>query len=114
MAFESPKYRQGLLTRAVTDVFQAVDGPTSLIEVVDRVMERVRAEAGRMGIRQTPVLLGHVEGGLVLPRLVPACCISRRSRSCEARWSDRRSTNWQRSASPSRYSRRGPVSSAAA
>lgn len=71
VAFESPQHRQGLLTRAVLEVFQAVDGPTSLVEVVDRVMERVRAEAGRMGIQQTPVLLGHVEGGLVLPRLVP-------------------------------------------
>lgn len=71
VAFESPQHRQGLLTRALTDVFQAVEGPTSLVAVVDRVMEQVRAEAGRMGIRQTPVLLGHVEGGLVLPRLVP-------------------------------------------
>jgi replicative superfamily II helicase len=71
VAYESPQHRQGLLTRAVTEVFMAVDGPTSLMGAVDLVMERVRAEAGRMGIRQTPVLLGHVEGGLVLPRLVP-------------------------------------------
>jgi helicase len=71
VAYECPRHRQGLLTRAVTDVFQNVEGPTSLVEAVDRVMERVRAEAGRMGIQQTPVLLGHVEGGLMLPCLVP-------------------------------------------
>lgn len=71
VAYESPEHRHGLLTHAIADVFRSVDGPTSLIEAVDRVMDRVRAEAGRMGIQQTPVLLGHVEGGLILPRLVP-------------------------------------------
>ena len=32
-------------------------------------LERVRAEAARLGVVQTPVLFGHVEGGLVLPSL---------------------------------------------
>jgi len=71
VAYEHPQYRQGLLTRAITDVFQAIPDSTSLVQVVDQVMERVRADALRMGVEQTPVLLGHVEGGLFLPRLVP-------------------------------------------
>lgn len=35
------------------------------------IMERVRAEASRIGVTQTPVLLGYVEGGLVIPVLHP-------------------------------------------
>jgi len=33
-------------------------------------MEKVRAAAGRLGVTQTPVMLGHVEGGLALPKLM--------------------------------------------
>ena len=36
---------------------------------MDAVMQRVRAEAARLGHTQTPVLFGHIEGGLTLPAL---------------------------------------------
>lgn len=36
---------------------------------MDRILERVRASTGMIGITQTPVLLGYVEGGLLLPGL---------------------------------------------
>jgi hypothetical protein len=38
---------------------------------MDRVLDRVRADAGALGITQTPVHLGNVEGGLLLPAFVP-------------------------------------------
>jgi helicase len=42
-----------------------------LTAAVATVMEQVRVAAARLGVIQTPVMLGHVEGGLVLPRLAP-------------------------------------------
>ncbi len=67
-ALESGQTRHGLLTKAVLDAFQTGD-EVSVTSVMDRIMSEVRAEAARMGYQQTPVLLGHVEGGLMLPAL---------------------------------------------
>ena len=39
-------------------------GRWELPEIMDAVMERVRAEATRLGVIQTPVLFGYIEGGL--------------------------------------------------
>lgn len=61
--------RHGLLTRALFEALQAESETVSLPTVMDAVMQRVRAEAARMGYVQTPVLLGHVEGGVTLPSL---------------------------------------------
>ncbi len=70
LAYESPNTRHGLLTGALIEAMTA-DGAT-LIDVtaaMARVMELVRAAAASIGVVQTPVLFGHVEGGFVLPRL---------------------------------------------
>lgn len=70
-AYELPGTRHGLLTKALLDSLQEAERPTGLAALMDRVMERVRAEAGRIGVEQTPVLFGHIEGGLSLPVLRP-------------------------------------------
>lgn len=70
-AWELPGTGHGLLTRALLDVLQAAEGTIGLPAAMDQVMERVRAEAARIGVDQTPVLFGHVEGGLNLPALRP-------------------------------------------
>lgn len=68
-AYELSGARHGVLTKALLDVLQAASGPVSLMAAADAVLDRVRAEAGRMGVEQTPVLLGYIEGGLTLPAL---------------------------------------------
>jgi len=52
-------------------VFQTGDGLINITAAMTEIMERVRAEASRIGVTQTPVLLGYVEGGLVIPVLHP-------------------------------------------
>lgn len=71
VAYEHPQYRHGMLTYALIQALREVDGSISVGVAMDRVLERVRADAGIMGVSQTPVLLGHVEGGLLLPGLKP-------------------------------------------
>lgn len=68
-AYELPTTRHGLLTGALLDALQRGDGPLGLAAVMDRVMELIRAEVSRIGVVQTPVLFGHIEGGLTLPAL---------------------------------------------
>ena len=68
-AYEHPQARHGLLTKAVLEALQGDSQVLSLNTVMDQVLDLVRAEAGRIGVKQTPVLLGHVEGGLTLPSL---------------------------------------------
>ncbi len=68
-AYELPGTGHGLLTKAVLDVLQAANTHINIAEAVNDIMERVRADAGKIGVVQTPVLLGYVEGGLQLPPL---------------------------------------------
>lgn len=68
-AFELPATRHGLLTHALLQALRGQGDPVSLVAILDAVMASVRAEAARIGQAQTPMLLGQVEGGLVLPRL---------------------------------------------
>jgi hypothetical protein len=71
VAYESPVERHGLLTFALMSALQAGEGDhIDLTAAMAVVMEKVRAAAGRLGVTQTPVMLGHVEGGLALPRLM--------------------------------------------
>lgn len=70
-ALEIPSARHGLLTKVLIDVLRSGEGTVSLTDAVDRIMHLVRSEAARMGYEQTPVMLGHVEGGLVMPALRP-------------------------------------------
>jgi len=69
VAYENPTLRHGLLTWALLDAFQKAETTISLAGIVDEVMARVRAEAERMGVAQTPVVFGYVEGGLTIPPL---------------------------------------------
>lgn len=61
----------GLLTQALLHTFK--DSPEGLDvgAVGDEVTKRVRAEAGRFGWQQTPVVFNLVEGGLTFPPLHP-------------------------------------------
>lgn len=68
-AFELPGSGHGLLTRALISALQTEESPISLPTMLDRVTEEVRAEASRIGVRQTPVFFNYVEGGLTLPAL---------------------------------------------
>src|SRR5262249_24140940 len=72
VAYESPISRHGLLTLALIHSLQEGTAQSvDLVAAMATVMQSVRAAAGQLGVTQTPVLLGHVEGGLVLLRLVP-------------------------------------------
>lgn len=68
-AYEIPGGGHGLLTKALIDVLRTTATSVNLLEVSAQVMEKVRSEASRMGIVQTPVLFGDVKGGLVIPAL---------------------------------------------
>lgn len=68
-AYELPGSGHGLLSKALIDILQGAEPVVSVPAVMDQVMERVRAEAARIGVVQTPVLFGYVEGGLTLPSL---------------------------------------------
>ncbi len=71
VAYESPTHRHGLLTFALMHALQAGEETNiDLRRQWRQVMQSVRAAAGQLGVTQTPVLLGHVEGGLALPRLI--------------------------------------------
>lgn len=65
-ALEDTQTRHGLFTKAILDKLLA-GGPVSVVGMVDDVVRAVRANAGRMGYEQTPVMFGLVEGELSLP-----------------------------------------------
>jgi replicative superfamily II helicase len=71
VAYEMPQVRHGILTKALLDVLLDAQSPTDILSSAAEVMNRVRAEAARQGITQTPVLLGTVKGGLLIPKLTP-------------------------------------------
>jgi helicase len=68
-AYEHPTRRHGVLTKALIDVLTQTEGTVSLVSALDKVLAIVRADAAAMGITQTPVLLGMIDGGLTLPAL---------------------------------------------
>ena len=68
-SYELPSTGHGILTKALIDRFQDGEDSINLVSAMERVMEIVRAEASRVGVTQTPVLLNHIEGGLILPTL---------------------------------------------
>ncbi len=71
VAYECPASRHGLLTEALLDAFQTSENTLNLASMMDHVMARVRAAAGKMGVEQTPVMFGYIEGGMTIPRLIP-------------------------------------------
>jgi helicase len=69
VAYELPGSGHGLLSKALIDALQGTDSQISLSTAMDQVMDQVRAEAARIGVVQTPVMFGYVEGGLTIPAL---------------------------------------------
>lgn len=67
-ALEDPQTRHGLFTKAVLDCLLEAEGPVSMVGLTDNAFRLVRAAANRLGYDQTPVMFGHVEGELSLPR----------------------------------------------
>jgi len=69
-SYELPSTGHGILTKAIIDVLQTwKDDTVNLLTAMDDIMAVVRAEASRIGVIQTPVLLNHVTGGLTIPKL---------------------------------------------
>ena len=68
-AYEHPIRRHGFLTKALIDVLTQAEGTVSLATALDQVQGIVRADAAAMGITQTPVFFGIIDGGLTIPAL---------------------------------------------
>ncbi|MGY4199082.1 DEAD/DEAH box helicase [Bradyrhizobium sp. USDA 4520] len=69
-AWEQPGTGHGLLTYATIEAMSGTAGaPISFPEVAGEIIRLARVEATRIGVTQTPVFLGTVQGGLVFPAL---------------------------------------------
>lgn len=68
-AYEHPTRRHGLLTDSLIRVLIELSEPTGIGAVMDQVLGRVRAEAAALGVQQTPLVSGVIEGGLSIPPL---------------------------------------------
>ena len=70
VAYETPGSGYGLLSNALIKALQTGDGQTvDILSVISVIMDSVRAEAQRIGVTQTPVLVTGVTGGFTLPKL---------------------------------------------
>ena len=67
-AYEHSASGHGLLTKILIDELQK---ECNFVKVTNSLLERVRIEASKMGVQQTPVILSHVTGGINLPILQP-------------------------------------------
>lgn len=70
VAYETPGTGHGLLTKAVLDILLETPGSVNILVASDQIIEKVRVEANRIGVVQTPMVAGSVTGGLVFPQLV--------------------------------------------
>ena len=69
-AWEQPGTGHGLLTYAAIEALANVQKETvSFPEVAGEIIRLTRLEADRIGVTQTPVFLGTVQGGLTFPKL---------------------------------------------
>lgn len=69
-AWEQPGTGHGLLTHAVIEALTCVAGEwVSFPEIAGEIIRLARVEAERISVRQTPVFLGSVKGGLTFPVL---------------------------------------------
>ena len=69
-AWEQQGTGHGLLTHATIEALSKENGETvSFPEVAGEIIRLTRVEAERIGVTQTPVFLGSVQGGLVFPVL---------------------------------------------
>lgn len=71
LSYELSSTGHGILTKAILDTLQSTEETVNLLTAMNKVMELVRTEAARAGYVQTPVVLNHIEGGLILPSLKP-------------------------------------------
>jgi helicase len=78
-AWETAGSGHGLLTMALIDTLGAADGAVDIQSAISQVMSIVRTEAERIGVTQTPVMVGRVTGGLVMPALPARGCCRRPS-----------------------------------
>jgi replicative superfamily II helicase len=76
LAYEIPGQRHGLLTKTLADVLQEWGDRVDILAATSEIFSRVAAEAARLRITQTPIVLGNVVGGLVFPRLRPGALFS--------------------------------------
>ena len=69
-AWEQPGTGHGLLTYAIIETLSNADGESvSFPEIAGEIIRLARVEAERIGVTQTPVFLGSVQGGLTFPVL---------------------------------------------
>lgn len=69
-AYERPGVGHGLLTEAVIRILKSGEAETiDVTAAIYQIMEIVQAEAGRLGVIQTPVIVSLIEGGLTFPAL---------------------------------------------
>ena len=69
-AWEQPGTGHGLLTYATIEALSKANGESvSFPEVAGEIIRLTRVEAERIGVTQTPVFLGSVQGGLIFPVL---------------------------------------------
>jgi replicative superfamily II helicase len=69
-AWEQPGTGHGLLTYAAIEALTKAEGESvSFPEIAGEIIRLTRVEAERIGVTQTPVFLGSVQGGLTFPVL---------------------------------------------
>jgi replicative superfamily II helicase len=68
-AYEHPTRHHGLLTNALIDVLTQTEGAVSLTAAFAKAQDIIRADAASMGVTQTPILFGKIDGGLTIPTL---------------------------------------------
>jgi helicase len=69
-AWEQPGTGHGLLTAALIQAM--ADGTAQTVSfpaIADEIIQLTRVAGERLGYTQTPVFLGHIEGGVVFPKL---------------------------------------------
>jgi replicative superfamily II helicase len=70
VAYEHPTARHGLLTKAIIEILCESGEALGIGELLDRILDRVRADAGKIGVTQTPYLVNKIEGGMKLPAFI--------------------------------------------
>ncbi|WP_295459219.1 DEAD/DEAH box helicase [uncultured Thiodictyon sp.] len=71
-AWEQPGTGHGLLTHALIEALtRNASGSVSFPEIAGEIIRLTRVEAERISVKQTPVFLGSIKGGLVFPTLRP-------------------------------------------
>lgn len=71
VSYEMPGGGHGLLSKALVDVLQDGEAAIEIQGAMGKVLAHVRAASARLGVTQTPVLFGQIEGGLTFPVLKP-------------------------------------------